>query len=161
LEKHAEYEIIRNNKGIVTKALKRGDRGRHEDVYGSIPRLSRHQAGGFPRRQKRLVAAIPSVTRPIWTAPHHNLETTHMPFGAGRELRRHGFYWRAREIHGHRGAFLRLVRYPKLMHEMMEFYADLIIETVASAGKESSRILYSQRGYVHEGRPAAQPGDVP
>jgi uroporphyrinogen-III decarboxylase len=47
----------------------------------------------------------------------------------GENCAANGFYWRAREWMGTEALSLAWYDQPSLMHEMMEFYADFIIET--------------------------------
>jgi len=51
------------------------------------------------------------------------------PLVLGRNCDANGFYWRARELLGTENLSLAWYDYPEMMHELMEMYAHLIIET--------------------------------
>jgi len=129
IEETPEYVVARNPKGIVTKALKRGV------AYGT--RLSMDQYLEFPVKEpkdfaavrSRLEAAAPSrypedLDERIEAWRHRDF-----PLVLGRNCAANGFYWRAREFMGTEALSYAWYDHPKLMHEMMEFYADFIIET--------------------------------
>ncbi len=129
LENTPEYEIIRNNKGIVTKALKEGTEGGMRmcmDQYLGFPVTKPED---FPAVKKRLVAAIPQRYPPDLDARITTWKQRTCPLVLGENCAANGFYWRAREFMGTEALSYAWYDYPKLMHEMMEFYADLIIET--------------------------------
>lgn len=129
IEETAAYEVVRNSKGIVSKALKEGtlDGGRMSmDQYLDFPV---HGPQDFAAIKARLVAALP-VRYPAdleerlaaWPART-------CPLVLGENCAANGFYWRARELMGTEALSYAWYDEPKLMHEMMAFYADLIIET--------------------------------
>ncbi|NLG49935.1 MAG: hypothetical protein GX552_07490 [Chloroflexi bacterium] len=129
LEDTPEYEVIRNEKGIVTKALKEGteDGGRMcMDQYLQFP-IS--QPADFPAVKARLNPALPErhpadldERVAVWAQRDY-------PLILGRNCDANGFYWRAREFMGTEALSFAWYDYPEMMHEMMAFYADLIIET--------------------------------
>jgi len=129
LEETPEYEIRRNGKGIVTKALKEGtvDGGRMSmDQYLEFPIAG---PGDWPAVKARLVATAqgrgPADLEeriPAW-------QRRDVPLCLGQNCAANGFYWRAREFMGTEALSLAWYDEPALMHEIMEFYADLIIET--------------------------------
>jgi len=128
-EESDECVVSRNAKGIVTKALKTGTSKYGTrlcmDEYIDFPV---HGPEDFPAVKKRLIAAMPgrfpddlAERIPAW-------EKRQWPLILGHNCAANGFYWRAREFMGTIGLSLAWYDYPDLMHEMMEFYADLIIE---------------------------------
>ena len=129
LEETDEYEIARNSKGIVTRALKAGT------TYGT--RLSMDQYLEFPVKKPedfaavkaRLKAAIPERYPAELDRRVAEWKARDFPLVLGRNCAANGFYWRARELMGTEGLSYAWYDYPNLMHEMMEFYADFIIET--------------------------------
>lgn len=129
LEDTPEYEIVQNGLGVVTKALKAGtvNGGRMcMDQYLRFP-VSRPE--DFPAIKKRLMAAIPERYPADLDARIERWTSRDYPLVLGHNCAANGFYWRAREWMGTENLSLAFYEYPNLVHEMMEFYADLIIET--------------------------------
>jgi uroporphyrinogen decarboxylase len=124
-----EYEIARNAKGVITKALKEGT------VEGT--RLSMDQYLLFPVEQpedfasvrRRLAAAVPARYPADLDARVAEWEKRDYPLVLGENCAINGFYWRAREFMGTENLSLAWYDHPALMHEMMEFFADFVIET--------------------------------
>ncbi|MCD6518858.1 MAG: hypothetical protein J7M05_02910 [Anaerolineae bacterium] len=124
-----EYEIVRNEKGIVTKALKEGTVDGMRmcmDQYLEFP-LKRPE--DFAEIKKRLIAAIPERYPPDLDERIARWKKRTCPLVLGENCAANGFYWRAREFMGTELLSYAWYDYPKLMHEMMEFFADFIIET--------------------------------
>ncbi len=129
IEETDEYIIARNAKGIVTKALKAGAVGGARmcmDQYLSFP-VSRPE--DFPEVKKRLAAAAPERYPADLDARIEPWRGRDCPLVLGRNCAANGFYWRAREFMGTEALSYAWYDYPALMHEMMEFFADFIIET--------------------------------
>ncbi len=129
VEETAEYVIARNSKGIITKALKEGT------AYGT--RMSMDQYLEFPVRgpedfpaiRKRLVAAVPGRYPANLSDRIATWRQRDFPLVLGQNCAANGFYWRAREFMGTEALSFAWYDCPALMHEMMEFFADFIIET--------------------------------
>ena len=129
LEETPEYEVVRNAKGIVTRALKAGSMG--------AARMSMDQYLGFPVRtsgdfapiKKRLVAAAEERYPADLDERISRWRSRDAPLILGENCAANGFYWRARELMGTEALSLAWYDDPGLMHEIMEFYADFIIET--------------------------------
>ncbi len=130
LEETPEYVVARNSRGIVTKARKSG-----RSAYGT--RMCMDQYLEFPVRgpedfaaiKSRLTAAIPErypedLDSRIETWTHRDC-----PLVLGRNCAANGFYWRAREFMGTEALSYAWYDQPDLMHEIMEFIADFLIET--------------------------------
>lgn len=129
LEETDEYEIRRNAKGIVTKALKEGSIGRSRmsmDTYLAWP-VSRPE--DFAEVKRRLVAAAPERYPAGLDGFIEGWKRRNHPLILGTNCAANGFYWRAREWMGTENLSFAWYDYPGLMHEMMEFFADFIIET--------------------------------
>ncbi|MCK5804006.1 MAG: hypothetical protein KAI66_14310 [Lentisphaeria bacterium] len=130
LEETDEYVIARNTKGIVTKALKDGTVGGARmcmDQYLSFP-VSRPE--DFPAVKKRLIAgAAERYPADLEERYAGWASARDIPLVLGRNCAANGFYWRAREWMGTEALSFAWYDYPDLMHEMMEFFADFIIET--------------------------------
>jgi len=129
LEDTPEYEVVRNEKGVVTKALKFGKAGGTRlcmDQYLEFPVVA---PGDFPAVKKRLAAAIPERYPKDLDQQIAAWKRRDYPLCLGRNCAANGFYWRAREFMGTENLSYAWYDYPELMHEMMELYADFIIET--------------------------------
>ena len=129
IEETDEYVTARNSLGVVTKALKEGTvcGGRMcMDQYLDFP-VKRPE--DFPAIKKRLIAAIPERYPADLDAQVARWNKRDFPLVFGRNCAANGFYWRAREFMGTEALSTAFYEYPNLMHEMMEFYADFIIET--------------------------------
>ena len=129
IERTGKYEIIRNGKGIVTRALLEGSVGKARmsmDQYLSFPvetlkdfeaLKSRYIAGQAARYSQ----GWKEFRLPGWKNRRHVLV-------AGRNCSTLGFYWRAREWMGTENLSLALYDDPLLCDSMMEFNADFTIE---------------------------------
>jgi len=128
IEKTDQYEIIRNGKGIVTKALIEGSVGR--------ARMSMDQYLSFPVETLKDFEAL----KPRYIAGQHNrYEQGWKEFRvpgwknrqhvliAGRNCSTLGFYWRAREWMGTENLSYAWYDDPALCDAMMEFVADYTI----------------------------------
>jgi len=129
LEEDAETIVARNGNGIVTRALKEGTVGGGRmcmDEYIGFP-VSRPE--DFPDVKRRLVAALPQRYPADLAARIEAWKARSSVLVLGHNCAANGFYWRAREFMGTEGLSYAWYDYPDLMHEMMGFYADFIIET--------------------------------
>lgn len=129
LDEDEETVVARNGKGIVTRALKEGSVGGARmcmDEYIGFPVTA---PADFPDIRRRLVAALPQRYPSDLSARLEGWKRRSSVLVLGRNCAANGFYWRAREFMGTEGLSLAWYDYPDLMHEMMAFYADFIIET--------------------------------
>jgi len=129
IEETDEYEVVRNEKGITTKALKDGSVGGGRmcmDQYIDFPVRCPED---FPEVKKRLIAAIPQRYPANLDLSIEQWKGRQCPLILGHNCGANGFYWRAREFMGTEPLSFALYDQPKLVHEMMEFYCDFIIET--------------------------------
>lgn len=129
LEDTPEYEIIRNSLGVVTKALKAGtiDGGRAcMDQYLRFPVETPED---FREIKKRLVAAVPNRYPVDLDVQIGRWMHRDYPLILGHNCAANGFYWRTREFMGTENLSYAFCEQPALLHEIMEFFADFIIET--------------------------------
>jgi len=129
IEETEDYEIYRDSQGIVHKALKAGTiaGGRMcMDQYLDHPV---HTPEDFPDIKRRLVAGIPQRYPADLDQRIERWRQRDYPLILGVNCAANGFYWRAREFMGTEALSMAWYDYPDLMHEMMEFFADFIIET--------------------------------
>jgi len=131
IEKTDKYEVIRNNKGIVTRALLEGSIGKSRmsmDQYLSFPVETN---GDFEKLKFRYTAnqaaryecGWKEFRVPGWKNRNH-------PLIPGRNCSTLGFYWRAREWMGTENLSYALHDDPVLCDNMMEFTADFTIEVL-------------------------------
>ena len=129
LESTPEYEIFRDSKGIIRRALIEGtvNGGRMSmDQYLSFPIET---ADDWPDIKRRLVAGIGERYPDDLDAQVERWQARDYPLVLGENCAANGFYWRAREFMGTEALSYAWYDLPALMHEMMAFYADFIIET--------------------------------
>lgn len=129
LESSEAYEIVRNEKGIVTKALLEGTLDGHRmcmDQYLSFP-VS--EPADFAAVKRRLVPAIPERYPDDLDARIEEWRQRDYPLVLGRNCAANGFYWRAREFMGTEALSYAWYDHPALMHEICAFYCEFIIET--------------------------------
>ena len=129
IEETEQYEVFRDGLGIVHRALKAGTVGGGRmcmDQYLDHPVRTPED---FPDIKRRLIAAIPERYPADLDALTERLRLRTFPLVLGVNCAANGFYWRAREFMGTEALSVAWYDYPDLMHEMMEFYADFIIET--------------------------------
>lgn len=129
LESNPEYDIVQDGLGIVTKRLKEGEVDGFRMSMDQFLKFPIEKPEDFPDIKRRLIAAIPerypddlNARIPIWKQRDY-------PLVLAENCAANGFYWRAREFMGTENLSLAWYDYPDLMHEMMEFFADFIIET--------------------------------
>lgn len=129
IDETERYEIRRNCLGVVTRALKEGtlDGGRMcMDQYLSFP-VQRPE--DFPDVKRRLAPALPERYPADLRQRIEAWRERDIPLVLGTNCAANGFYWRARELMGTEALSLAWYDHPSLMHEIMETYADLVIET--------------------------------
>jgi len=124
-----EYEIVQDELGIVTKRLKEGEVDGFRLSMDQYLKFPVEKPEDFADIKRRLIAAIPErypddldERIAIWNNRDY-------PLIIGENCAANGFYWRAREFMGTENLSYAWYDYPDLMHEMMEFFADFIIET--------------------------------
>lgn len=124
-----DYEILRHPDGSITKALTRGT------VGGGRMSMDQHlehplkTPEDWPDLKRRLIAAIPErypadLDERIAAWQHRDC-----PLILGENCAANGFYWRAREFMGTENLSLAFYMYPDMMHEIMEYFCNFIIET--------------------------------
>ena len=129
LENTDDYEIVQSRKGYVSKALKAGT---EDGMRMSMDQYLRHPVEtpeDFQAIKSRLVKAIPQRYPDDLDQKITFWQQRDFPLILGQNCAANGFYWRAREFMGTENLSLAWYDYPEMMHEMMEFYADFIIET--------------------------------
>jgi uroporphyrinogen decarboxylase len=124
-----EYEVVRHATGIVTKALLAGTVGgvrASMDQYLSWPVSD---VASF-RDLKKRYDPTDSARQPAgWRENHlERWRTRDTVLTLGENCQMKGFYWCARDWMGTENVSYAWYDQPELMHEMMEFIADFIIE---------------------------------
>ncbi|MDH7567993.1 MAG: uroporphyrinogen decarboxylase family protein, partial [Armatimonadota bacterium] len=129
LQENERTIVARNAKGIVTRALKVGTVGGTRPCMDEYLDFPVKRPEDFPAIKKRLVAAIPQRYPPNLHERIAAWQNRECVLVLGTNCAANGFYWRAREFMGTEALSYAWYDYPALMHEMMEFFADFIIET--------------------------------
>ncbi|HPS52631.1 MAG TPA: uroporphyrinogen decarboxylase family protein [Phycisphaerae bacterium] len=129
LEENDRYIISRNSLGVVTKALKEGTVDNVRMCMDEYLEFPIKKPEDFANIKKRLTAGLPQRYPADLDKRIRVWETRDYPLVLGRNCAANGFYWRAREWLGTENLSYAWYDYPEMMHEMMEFFADFIIET--------------------------------
>jgi uroporphyrinogen decarboxylase len=129
LEENERYIISRNSLGIVTKALKDGAIGNARMCMDEYLDFPIKKPEDFAAIKKRLIAGISERYPTNLDEKIQRWKRRDYPLVLGRNCAVNGFYWRAREWMGTENLSYAWYDYPEMMHEMMEFFADFIIET--------------------------------
>lgn len=85
--------------------------------------------GDFAAVKARLKAAVAGRYPVDLDKQIESWEKRDYPLILGKNCAANGFYWRAREFMGTENLSYAWYDYPELMHEMMEFFTDFIVET--------------------------------
>jgi len=128
LEEDDKYITARHACGIVTKALKEGASGGTRacmDQYLSFPVTD---TASFREMKKRYDASLPQRYCFDWKAKIPEWKNRDRVLVLGENCAMLGFYWIARQWMGTEAVSYAWYDEPALMHEMMEFYADYLIE---------------------------------
>ena len=129
LEEAAETRVIRDRNGIVRRTLTVGMIGGASMSMDEFMDFPVKGPAGFRAIKERLVAAIPERYPANLAALEAEWKTRDCPLTLGKNCAANGFYWRAREWMGTENLSYAWYDEPAMMHEMMEFFADFIIET--------------------------------
>lgn len=119
------YFVMRNHLGIVTKRPMRDDKNGLEFLMEQHLSFPVSKPEDFADIRRRLDPATPGRYPEDLAARAEALRKRDCPVFCAVS----GFYWRAREWMGTEGLSMAFYEYPALIEEMMEFYADFIIET--------------------------------
>jgi uroporphyrinogen decarboxylase len=129
LEDDGETRLIRDSNGIVRRTLMVGAIGGASmsmDEYVDFPVK---EPSDFEDIKKRLIASDPARMPADLQSRKMAWSERDYPLVLGRNCAANGFYWRAREWMGTENLSYAWYDEPDMMHEMMEFFADFIIET--------------------------------
>ena len=128
LERTERYEIIQHADGRVTKALIEGMVGGTRASMDQYLRFPVQDSDDFQELKRRYVAQLPLRYPPYWEAHVESWNRRQHVLALGRNCEIAGFYWRAREWLGTENLSYAWYDQPALMHEMMEFFADFVME---------------------------------
>ena len=128
IEETDRYIVRRNSKGIVTRALKEGTVGGQRICMDEYIDFPVKKPEDFQDIKRRLVASLPERYPPDLDDKIKRWHQRTYPLILGRNCAAGGFFWRARELMGTENLCYAWYDYPDLMHEMMEFFADFLIE---------------------------------
>lgn len=130
LEETERYEVFRDAKGIVHRALKEGTEAGGRmcmDQYLSFPVETPEDWAKLKR--ERLIPALSERYPADLDERVAKWKARNYPLVLGENCAANGFYWRAREFMGTEALSLAWYDHPAMMHDMMEWFADFIIET--------------------------------
>ncbi|UCE07457.1 MAG: hypothetical protein JSW07_05330 [bacterium] len=129
LESTPHYEVVQDELGIVTKRLKEGEVDGFRLSMDQYLKFPVEKPDDFADIRRRLIAGIPERYPDDLDKRIERWKKRDYPLIIGENCAANGFYWRAREFMGTESLSYAWYDYPDLMHEMMEFFADFIIET--------------------------------
>ena len=129
LDETDEYVFARIPTGAITKALKAGTSYGTRWCMDQYLEFPVKEPEDFASVKSRLVASAPQRCPEDLDSHLAAWKTRTCPLVLGRNCAANGFYWRAREFMGTENLSYAWYDQPKLMHEIMEFFADFIIET--------------------------------
>ena len=129
LESSPQYEIVQDQYGIVTKRLKEGEIDGFRMSMDQFLKFPVEKPEDFSDIKRRLMAAIPERYPDDLDERIKLWKQRDYPLVLGENCAANGFYWRAREFMGTENLSFAWYDFLELMHEMMEFFADFIIET--------------------------------
>ena len=129
LEEDAQTMVFRDNKGRVRRALKRGSVGENRMSMDTYLRHPVENLNDWQQIRKRYDARDARRYEPNWRSLRVRgwHERSH-PLIFGPNASTKGFYWVARELMGTENLSLGWYDQPKMMHDMMEFWGDFLIE---------------------------------
>jgi uroporphyrinogen decarboxylase len=128
IEKNDRYEIFRDEKGIVHKALIEGMSRGGRSCMDQYLRFPVENAEDFKELKKKYIPDHNTRYPNKWKELRLNGWQNRMhPLILGQNCSTLGFYWRAREWMGTENLSYAWYDLPELMHEMMEFIADFTI----------------------------------
>ena len=153
---------FRDEKGIVRRALKEGSIGGARmsmDNYIGFPVTNRSD---WELVKRRYPANSPQRYEPNWeTCRVPGWHARQHPLIFGPNCSTLGFYWIARELLGFEALSFAWYDQPELMHDIMEFWADFLIEAARPVlAQTTDRIHLPERRSGHEDRPVAQPAEL-
>ncbi len=130
LEEDERYIVARNGKGIVSRALKEGTVGGGRMCMDEYIGFPVKEPKDFAEIKKRLIAGIPErYPENLDDLIENQYKSRTCPLVLGTNCAIRGFYWCAREWMGTEALSYAWFDHPELIHEMMEFFADFVIET--------------------------------
>jgi uroporphyrinogen decarboxylase len=129
LEETDEYVVMRDENGVVRRALKRGSVDGQRMCMDQFLRFPVVGPGDFAEVRRRLAAGVAVRYPASLDEDLVRWRERDFPLVLGRNCAANGFYWRAREFMGTEGLSFAWYDFPDLMDEMMEFFADFVIET--------------------------------
>ena len=128
IEETEECEVFQDTKGMIRRALKTGAIGGGRMSMDQFLEFPVKTPDDFPAIVARLDPAAPERIPADLDRRIVEWKKRDFPLVLGRNCAANGFYWRAREFMGTEALSYAWYDYPGFMHEMMEFYADFIME---------------------------------
>lgn len=130
IEQTDRYEVFQDAKGMIRKALRVGQVGGQRMSMDHFIDFPVKGPRDFAEIKKRLVANLPQRVPVGLDERAAQWPERDRPLIIGRNCAINGFYWRAREFMGTENLSLAWYQEPEMMREMMEFFADFVLETI-------------------------------
>lgn len=129
LQETAEYEIYRDERGMVRQGMKAGAIGNQRMSMDHFVDFPVKTPADWQELKKRLVAGAPERYRDVTPEKIESWTQRNYVLCLGRNTNAGGFFWRPREYMGIENLSMAWYDHPEMMHDMMEYYANFIIET--------------------------------
>ena len=138
LQEDAETELFRDERGRVRRALKTGAVGEMRMSMDTYVRFPVETMGDWRELKKRYDPSHPRRLGPDFPKDVPTWKMRDYPLILGPTCSTPGFYWMAREWMGTEKLSLAWYDQPELMHDMMRFWGDFLIEATRPALAEIS-----------------------
>ncbi len=135
LEEDERYEVVQNERGVVTRALKAGLVGGTRASMDQYLRFPVESLADFRELTKRYDPTDPARYPASWDDLVAQWQQRDCPLVLGRNCSG-GFYWNAREWMGTENLSLAFHEQPRLCEAMFEFFADFVIALTQRARQD-------------------------
>lgn len=142
LEETEEHEVFQDAFGIVHKALKAGTVGGGRMCMDQYLRHPVESMDDWVEVKKRFDPASEGRHRPDWREHIERWRARDHVLIPGRNCSTLGFYWCARELMGTENLSMAWYLQPDLMRDMMEHFADFMIEVLRPLLSEGIEFEY-------------------
>lgn len=130
LEEDERTQLIQDGQGRIRRTLKEGSIGGGRMCMDQFLRFAVNNMDDWREVKKRFDPAIASRYEANWPVLRPaGWKARTVPLIFGPNCSTMGFYWMARDLMGTEGLSLAWYDQPELMHDMMEFWGDFLIET--------------------------------
>lgn len=128
LEEDERTEVVRDASGRIRRALKEGAIGQGRASMDQYLRFVVENRDDWREVSKRFDPTHPGRLEPGWQQQLPRWREREVPLVFGPNMQTMGFYWMAREMMGTENLSFAWYDQPELMHEMMDFWGNFLIE---------------------------------